>query len=520
MPRGFSPAKALTKNANAACSGEDCKIDRIESEYLVPLLRMEIDEISELAGELKDALDTYTKQLNKIAYGERNEQPLRGYRITDFHDSTTNYDTIKFHMEFVLEQTEKLIKSIIQNFCVEESSFKFGYIPDYYQLSDLERLCFKLHYVKPDLAPFEEKFITINETAIKREITKINKATKASCEKITVLLHELDERAKRLKGALSYDQIIPDNSGVFYKFIREVRNCVGTKCAFLRNESSEVIFKTEKQEREYFRSDRSRVILQTYLNRVYSGPDKDEIQKQISENKDFSLSEAALKEFEEYLNTTMPEFENGMYERIAVEQFDGKIPTILLHEKSGETVALNSTSAGRRWYFTYYFMKNTLENGDLFIIDEPAAMLHPLAQKEVLKELLELENRGITVIYSTHSPYLIPSDWKSVHFVMMTDGGTTVTQEDKYDALKQITGGDIFDLQELLERYQKCGAVGAAHNCYKALIHKYGSIEVAAKNVPFSYDTIEAWKKKKRGTLFENVINIANTIAVPPKELL
>ena len=262
------------------------------------------------------------------------------------------------------------------------------------------------------------------------------------------------------------------------------------------------------------------MILQTYLNRVYSGPDKDEIQKQISENKDFSLSEAALKEFEEYLNTTMPEFENGMYERIAVEQFDGKIPTILLHEKSGETVALNSTSAGRRWYFTYYFMKNTLENGDLFIIDEPAAMLHPLAQKEVLKELLELENRGITVIYSTHSPYLIPSDWKSVHFVMMTDGGTTVTQEDKYDALKQITGGDIFDLQELLERYQKCGAVGAAHNCYKALMQKYGSIEEAAKNVPFSYDTIEAWKKKKRGTLLENVINIANTIAVSPKELL
>ena len=32
--------------------------------------------------------------------------------------------------------------------------------------------------------------------------------------------------------------------------------------------------------------------------------------------------------------------------------------------------------------------------------------------------------------------------------------------------------------------------------------------------------TYEAWKKKKRGTLFENVINIANTIAVSPKELL
>ena len=514
------PGKSIDEKCEfAACSGEDCKIDRIESEYLVPLLRSEIDEISELAGELKDALDTYTKQLHKIAYGE-NEHPLRGLQIINFKNSTTSYDFLKGQAEMVIREAEKFACFVKENFAAEESSLKFGYVDYYYGLNDSKYLSFKLRYVKPDLAPFEGKFITVNETAIKREITKINKATRASCEKITALLHELDERAKRLKAAMSDDQTIPDNRSVFYKFIREVRNCVGAKCAFLRNESSEVIFKTEKQEHEYFRTDRSRIILQTYLNRVYTGPDKDEIQKQISENKDFSLSEAALNDFEKYLNEHIPEFENGMYDHISVEQSDGKIPAILLHEKSGEIVDLNSTSAGRRWYFTYYFMKNTLENGDLFIIDEPAAMLHPLAQKEVLKELLELERRGIKVIYSTHSPYLIPSDWKSVHFVAMTDVGTTVTQEDKYDALKQITGGDIFDLQELLERYQKCGVVGAAHNCYKALIHKYGSIEVAAKNVPFSYDTIEAWKKKRRGTSFENVINIANTIAVSPKELL
>ena len=515
------PSKNMNEEYEfVACSGEDCKINRIESKCLVPLLKSEIEEMIALGNELKDALDTYTKQLHKIAYNERNEQPLRGYRIIDFRDSTTNYDAIKFRVKFTLEQTEKLAESLLQNFCVEERSFQFGTIPDYYPLGGLDKLCFKLRFVKPDLAPFEEKFITINETAIKREITKINKATKVSCEKITALLHELDERAKRWKAALSDNQIIPDNSGVFYKFILEVRNCVGAKCAFLRNESSEVIFKTDDPERNYFRNDRTSMILQTYLNRVYSGPDKDEIQKQISENKDFSLSKAARNEFEEYLNANMPEFENGMYERIAVEQSDGKIPAIRLHEKSGEIVDFNSTSAGRRWYFTYYFMKNMLENGTLFMIDEPAAMLHPLAQKEVLNELLELESRGIKVIYSTHSPYLIPSDWKSVHFVAMTDGGTTVTQENKYDSLKQVTGGDIFDLQALLERYQKCGAVGAAHNCYKALMHKYGSIEEAAKNVPFSYDTIESWKKKRRGTLFENVINIANAIAVSPKELL
>lgn len=511
--RLFSGKSIDEKCEFVACSGEDCKINRIESEYLVPLLRMGIDEISELANELKDALDTYTKQLNKIAYGE-NEHPLQGLQIINFKNSTTNYDSFKFQAEFVLEQTEKLIKSIIQNFCVEECSFKFGYIPDYYQLGDLERLCFKLRYVKPDLAPFEEKFITINETAIKREITKINKATKESSEKITDLLHELDERAKRLKAALSDNQIISDNSGVFYKFIREVRNCVGAKCAFLRNESSDVIFKTDDPEREYFRNDRSRVILQTYLNRVYSGPDRDEIQKQISENKDFSLSEAALNEFEKYLNANIPEFENGMYKRIAVEQSDGKLPSILLHEKSGEIVDLNSTSAGRRWYFTYYFMKNTLKNGDLFIIDEPAAMLHPIAQKEVLKELLELEHQGINVIYSTHSPYLIPNDWKSVHFVMMTDGGTTVTQENKYDALKQVTGGDIFDLQALLERYQKCDKEAVAHQCYHIVLDSFENIDKAAEQLNLAVSAIESWRKninskKFRCPKLENIILIA-----------
>lgn len=509
------PGKSIDEKCEfVACSGEDCKINRIESECLIPLLRMEIDEISELAGELKDALDTYTKQLNKIVYGERNEQPLRGYRITDFHDSTTNYDAIKFQVEFVLEQTEKLIKSIIQNFCVEECSFKFGYIPGYYQLGDLERLCFKLRYVKPDLAPFEEKFITVNEAAIKREITKINRATKASCEKITVLLHELDERAKRLKAALTDDQIIPDNSSIFYKFICEVRNCVGAKCAFLRNESSNVIFKTDDREREYFRDDNTRTILQTYLGKVYTGDDKDELQKQIGENKDFSLPDGALNDFEKSLNEHIPEFENGMYERIAVEQSNGKLPSILLHEKSGEIVDLNSTSAGRRWYFTYYFMKNTLENGDLFIIDEPAAMLHPLAQKEVLKELLQLESRGIKVIYSTHSPYLIPNDWKSVHFVAMSDVGTTVTQENKYDALKQVTGEDIFDLQALLERYQKCDKEAVAHQCYHVILGSFENIDEAAEKLNLGVSAIESWRKninskKFRCPKLENIILIA-----------
>lgn len=477
------PGKNIDEKCEfVACSGENGKIDRIESEYLVPLLRSEVDEISDLAGELKDALDTYTRQLNKIAYGD-NEHPLRGFQIINFKNSTTNYDFLKGQAEMVIREAEKFAGFVKANFAAEESSMKFGYVNYYYGLNDPKYLSFKLRYVKPDLAPFEEKFITVNETAIKREITKINKAAKAACDKVTDLLYELDERAKRLKNALTYNPMMPVNVGVFYSFIWKVQRCVGAKCAFLRNESSNVIFKTDDREREYFRDDNTRTILQTYLGKVYTGDDKDELQKQIGENKDFSLPDGALNDFEKSLNEHIPEFENGMYERIAVEQSNGKLPSILLHEKSGEIVDLNSTSAGRRWYFTYYFMKNTLENGDLFIIDEPAAMLHPLAQKEVLKELLQLESRGIKVIYSTHSPYLIPNDWKSVHFVAMSDVGTTVTQENKYDALKQVTGEDIFDLQALLERYQKCDKEAVAHQCYHVILGSFENIDEAAEKL-------------------------------------
>ena len=508
------PGKNIDEKCEfVACSGENGKIDRIESEYLVPLLRSEVDEISDLAGELKDALDTYTRQLNKIAYGD-NEHPLRGFQIINFKNSTTNYDFLKGQAEMVIREAEKFAGFVKANFAAEESSMKFGYVNYYYGLNDPKYLSFKLRYVKPDLAPFEEKFITVNETAIKREITKINKAAKAACDKVTDLLYELDERAKRLKNALTYNPMMPVNVGVFYSFIWKVQRCVGAKCAFLRNESSNVIFKTDDREREYFRDDNTRTILQTYLGKVYTGDDKDELQKQIGENKDFSLPDGALNDFEKSLNEHIPEFENGMYERIAVEQSNGKLPSILLHEKSGEIVDLNSTSAGRRWYFTYYFMKNTLENGDLFIIDEPAAMLHPLAQKEVLKELLQLESRGIKVIYSTHSPYLIPNDWKSVHFVAMTDSGTTVTQENKYDALKQVTGEDIFDLQALLERYQKCDKEAVAHQCYHVILGSFENIDEAAEKLNLGVSAIESWRKninskKFRCPKLENIILIA-----------
>lgn len=521
------PGKKIDENKCrfVACSGENCKIDRIESEYLVPLLNSEICEILDLTYELKKALNTYTKQLDKIAYNERADVPVRSFQIADFRNSTTDFDILKSRVEFIIEQAEQLADSLSQRFNTEDNSLLFGYVYSYFNLNDTERLSFQLNYVKPDLAPFEAKFVTVNETAIKREITKINKATKASCDRIIALLNEIDEHAKRVKEALSGEQTVHESNGTFFKFIREVQRCVGSKCFFLRNESSEVIFKSDERNQEFYRNDKSYIVLETYLNKVYKKANKEDLLKQIRTKKDFSLTEAALCEFKEYLNSNLPEFEADMYDSISVEHSEGKIPSIVLHEKSGETVALNSTSAGRQWYFTYYFMKNTLRPGDLFIIDEPAAMLHPIAQKEVMRELLELQKNGIKVVYSTHSPYLVPNDWNNVHFVTMEKHGTAVTQENYNDLIKQVIGGDIFNLQEILEKYQKSDKEATANRCYQAVIDCYKSIETAADELNMSVETIESWRKnisskKFRCPKLETIITIASKTNSDITELL
>lgn len=502
-----------------AYPGKNMKINKIESEYLVPMLNAEVIKIQDAAKELKKAINTYQKQIGFLSDNSDETLPFKWYQITNSRHTITNFAALSCDVQRPVEDAEKIAHSLLKGFSDNNAVLNFtAAMSPYYPIND--DFSFKLEYVKPELAPFEAKFISIDEERIKNEIVKINRKTKDLCDKITALLKEIDEHTSRLRWALGDDELYSDIlSDGFYRFIYEIRKCIGARCYFLKNENSNVIFKDEQSERQYYRNDDSFVILQTYINKIYVGADKNELMNKLKSDKDFSLPDKAITDFEEYLNKHLPDFENGMYKNISAQKA-GKSVEIFLHEKSGEVVSLNNTSSGRRWYFTYYFTKNALEKGDLLIVDEPASALHPLAQKEVLKELCNLEKQGIKVIYSTHSPYLIPDEWECVHFVSMGESGTTVTKGNYFDSMKEIADGDVFNLQELIEKYQKCGSIGAAYNCSKALIEKYGSIESAADNVPFTYNTIEAWKKKKRGTLFENVVLIAKILGISPKELL
>ena len=495
----------------AYSSGKDTlHIDTIESEHIVPLLKKELVDIRTVADELTIAIEDYEKELQKIAYDDRDVLPLRGYELTDGKGNATNCEFLKFRASFFADQVKRMAESYDNGIKTDNSFIFSSYL---YGIGTLypphaELVPFKLRYKKPELAPFEQKFITINETAIKREITKINKKTEAARQKIDELISMLKVQSERLMDT--------DTCGAITEFLRKVRHIFGGNCGYLLNESNQVLFKDLQRENDNRYYDPSRVIFEAYA--------KANNKPKLLEDKEHKLSDAEVGEFEEWLNSNRPTFDEGMYKGITVSLGEKNEPVIEIKENNGQIVSLNETSVGRRWYFTYYFVKCTLSEGDTFIIDEPASMLHPSAQKEILKDLLELSRKGICVVYSTHSPYLIPQEWNCVGFVNMEDGTIVSyidTKPERSSLLKSVIG-DVFNLESVVVEFQK-NPQKIAENCYQVIKEKDKSLEMAATELNVSVDTIKSWHRSGdhfRSPKLENVISVAIYAEISIEELL
>lgn len=495
----------------AYSSGKDTlHIDTIESEHIVPLLKKELADIRTIADELKVAMEEYEKALQKLACDDYVSLSLRGYELVDGKGNTTNYEFLKSRASFFVNQVKRLAELYADGIKTDNSFVFSNY---HYGIGTLysphtELVPFKLRYRKPELAPFEQKFIVINETAIKREITKINKKTEAARKKIDELITKLKAQSERLMDT--------DTCGAITEFLRKVRQIFGGNCGYLLNESNQVLFKDLRREDDHRYYDPSRVIFEAYA-KVNSKP-------KLLEDKEHKLSDAQIKEFEEWLNSNRPTFDEGMYKSITVSLGEKNEPIIKLKENNGQIVSLNETSAGRRWYFTYYFVKCTLSEGDTFIIDEPASMLHPSAQKEILKDLLELSRKGIRIVYSTHSPYLIPQEWNCVEFVNMEEG-TRITRFDfNSKGFKQFcaySSIDIFGYQEIVEYFNKSKFKDMiTKNICSKLVEKYPTNSAIANALNVEERTIYYWQTGKKNISVNNVIKASVLLSVDALTLI
>ena len=502
----YSEEKAEFSAYSSAKDG--LHINTIESDTIVPLLRKEFDNVLELTNELEKAVTSYEKTLEKIAC---DDQDSISYNIFNAKGNTTNYWALKNMSQFFIEQIRQLSNSLECDF-KSENTLVFS-LPHYNTLElyppHAELTPFKLRYKAPELAQFEQKFITINESAIKREITKINKRTETACKKVNEILNKLKAQADRLLDTAE--------CGAITEFIRNVTKVFGNNCAYLLSENSQVLFKDLKKENDNRYYNSSAVIFEAYA--------KAHNKKDVLNDKNYVISNKERIEFEQWLNTNRPKFECGMYEKITVDTDDKNQLSICIHENNKQIVPLNETSAGRRWYFTYYFVKNTLSPGDTFIIDEPASMLHPSAQKEILSDICEMTRNGIRVIYSTHSPYLIPEDWNCVGFVSMSNSTqiTYVDTKDERDIFFKDIVGDIFDLESIVETLQKSDPKEIAEKCYLAIKNKDFTFSVAAKQLNLSEDTIKSWHRNGthfRSPKLENIIAVASFTNTPITDLL
>ena len=507
----------------AYSSGSDLKIDRVRSEYIVSSIKKEIADIRDLASQLKDAVDLYEKQLVKISHDGYEELPIHCYQLKNSNGGLTNYNIIQHQAEWFIKHINEILERMLKTFDDDEQALTF-IADNYIHFGFDKHQFFRLEYVEPSLAKFEQKFVSINRSAIKREITKINKATKEACENIDRLIKEIEDRTKRIQEGLDTDHMLrQEQEERYYSFLRHVQHIIGKRCLLLKNESNDVIFR--KEDRNYYYNDHSNSIMETYLRQVYDGSDREELIR--SSKNELTLSEQAVADFEAFLNENIPSFDREMYDSISVQAGEKGHISIFLTEKTGEQINLNETSAGRRWYFTYYFMKNILNAGDIFIIDEPAAMLHPSAQREVLGDLMELTKQGVKVVYSTHSPYLIPDEWQCVHFVTMTEEGTEVicvsSNQELVSQMTDIVGEDIFDVQTVFDMYAQGDPIEIGRKCYNAVRNQTKDLDKAASKLFVSVDTIKSWNRKGdhfRCPKLENIIAVCNYANIKIKDLL
>jgi len=123
------------------------------------------------------------------------------------------------------------------------------------------------------------------------------------------------------------------------------------------------------------------------------------------------------------------------------------------------SVPLSERSAGFIWFFSFLaqFKQLRKQAGNaIILLDEPGLTLHGKAQADLLRFIEKRLLPGHQVIYTTHSPFMVPSDRLSdvliVEDVVKTDGrGKTVVEGTKVRSDVLLVGKDtLFPLQGAL----------------------------------------------------------------------
>ena len=438
-----------------------------------PILEIDAELFkSRLDAVLKNYRESAHKYLNALKEIEASDSYFGSY--LDVHVADGNNGSIFNLTSSYIEQIEsniknqiKEIKNYIQQIFKDDKIYLNQH--DHLYTSFRHFWNIKLYRIPEDeeikISPIVAKSLNINKQdldkaneKLNRRLKEINNLLESEYKHIQTQIDEFDKIKQEISAVFDakseehYEKQEQTNK-LFETVMQNLRKAVFRNCYYIDNENSLVFYNSGNREyrneytyQEYLNS--RNPILEAFDNFLRA---KGLIDKTLSVSQKDKLEEGQIKKVikvlnAEFLANLMPKFDSKEIIKFEVKYDNGSF-NLYVHEKSRDVVSFNSTSLGRRWYLTYQFVKALLKPGDLLLIDEPAAFLHPQAQSEFKRELEMLARNGIGVFYSTHSPYMIPEDWGQVYNVKMTDNGTQVesfeTGDDLCETIKSELGAKI-----------------------------------------------------------------------------
>lgn len=435
--------------------GDSLRANRIKSKTIVDSIKKSVADANTVLNRLKTNLSDYVELIKNTV----NTEPISATLAIGEADLSahSNYGTYnRKPTSFIVEDLQRAIQeveNIKKNIIADNDTLNFPQIYSHQVfLFGLDNVEVSLKAIDPVLSPFQKNYIQIDEKGIKEAIEQINAQTKSLSEKIQsdltefcTLCHKVDVLGNELNDAEDFENET-------LKTLRQrIDKAIRKKVYSLQNISSSLLFVQENERYQFYNG--YQYLVHAFWR--YDCPEEAERKIKESANKAV-LRPDEIERFEKMLNNTLPHFEQGLIEKVTVESQNENM-TILLEETSGAIIPLNQANLGRRWYFTYYFIKQCLQKGDVFLLDEPASFLHPDAQLEILAELKQLADNGIQVIYATHSPYMLPELLQSIRVVSIDEKGThlnTLNNAQNYiDSLREQIG--VSNLNDFLLRIGK-----------------------------------------------------------------
>lgn len=105
------------------------------------------------------------------------------------------------------------------------------------------------------------------------------------------------------------------------------------------------------------------------------------------------------------------DFENGHVD--FAQDWDSLESPRFVFTRSGSTLELRELSSGERWYILLMLAASIfLDDGSLYLVDEPENSLHPEWQLGIIKKIADVaRQKGVryTAVISTHSPLIVAS---------------------------------------------------------------------------------------------------------------